>query len=131
MSKEKFKKLIKASNAFLSNKKTTSAKRKQPANLKRRSHTSPRKSIAQMKISEHVEKIIELSNEFEQQLYDWAKESSSPAAAVEKIRRISSEFPDRYSATRDEVVTVALLHKELGDVERRIKKEAMSQWPTN
>lgn len=84
-----------------------------------------------MEVKKHLEEIIKISDEFEKELYSWAKESSSPAAAVEKIRRINSEFPDRYSATRDEVVTVALLHKELGDVERRIKKEAMSQWPTD
>lgn len=85
-----------------------------------------------MKISEHVEKIIELSNEFEQQLYDWAKESSSPQAAVDKIKRVMAEkLPNSYAGNRDSVIKVNLVCKELEDVRWKIEKEAMSQWPTN
>lgn len=85
-------------------------------------------------VSEHLDDIIKMSDEFEAQLYDWAKEgSSSPQGAIDKIRRgVSDEFPDSYAATRDEVVKVSLIRKEMEDVIRRIKKEALRQkWPTN
>lgn len=82
----------------------------------------------------HVESLIKASDEFEAQLYDWAKQgSSSPQGAIDKIRRVlSDEFPDGYAATREDVVKVALIRKELEDVIRKIKKEALRQkWPTN
>lgn len=85
-------------------------------------------------VSEHLGDIIKASDEFEAQLYNWAKEgSSSPQSAIDKIRRVlSDEFPDGYAATRDDVVKVALIRKEMDDVIRRIKKEALRQkWPTN
>lgn len=85
-------------------------------------------------VSKHLNDIIKISDEFEAQLYDWAKEgSSSPQGAIDKIRRgVSDEFPDGYAATRDDVVKVALIQKEVGDVVRRIKKEALRQkWPTS
>lgn len=87
-----------------------------------------------LNISNHFDDIIKMSDEFESQLYDWAKEgSSSPQGAIDKIRRgVSDEFPDGYAATRDDVVKVSLIQKEVGDVIRRIKKEALRQkWPTN
>jgi|GEM_PF-5625268 len=85
-------------------------------------------------VSKHLNDIITVSDEFETQLYDWAKEgSSSPQGAIDRIRRVvSDEFPDGYAATRDDVVKVALIRKEMEDVIRRIKKEALRQkWPTN
>lgn len=87
-----------------------------------------------LKISKHLNDIIEISDEFEAQLHSWAREeSSSPQGAIDKIRRVlSDEFPDSYAATRDEVVKVALIRKETEDVIRQIKKEALRQkWPTN
>lgn len=85
-------------------------------------------------VSKHLNDIIKVSDEFEAQLYDWAKEgSSSPQGAIDKIRRgIADEFPDGYAATRDDVVKVALIRKEMEDVIKKIKKEALRQkWPTN
>lgn len=82
----------------------------------------------------HVEALIKESDEFEAKLYDWAKQgSSSPQRAIDKIRRVPSyELPDRYAATRDDVVKVALIRKEAEDVIQRIKKEAMSRpWDTS
>lgn len=87
-----------------------------------------------LNISKHLKEIIKISDEFESQLHDWAREeSSSPQGAIDKIRRVlSDEFPDGYAATRDEVVEVALIRKETEDVIRQIKKEALRQkWPTN
>ena len=85
-----------------------------------------------MKISKHVSEIIKLSDEFEEELYSWAKESSSPQAAVNKIKRVmAEEWPDGYAANRDSVIKISLVRKELEDVRWRIEKEAMSQWPSN
>lgn len=85
-----------------------------------------------MKISEHVSEIIKFSDEFEEELYKWAKESSSPQAAVNKIKRVmAEEWPDGYAANRDSVIKISLVRKELEDVRWRIEKEAMKQWPTD
>lgn len=87
-----------------------------------------------LNISNHLDDIIKMSDEFESRLYDWAKEgSSSPQGAIERIRRVVfDEFPDGYAATRNDVVKIALIRKETEDVIRRIKKEALRQkWPTN
>lgn len=86
-----------------------------------------------LKISEHIEQIIELSDVFEKELYDWARESSSPRAAVDKIKRVmAEEFPDRYSATRDDLIKVNLIRKEFEDVRWRIEKEALARpWGTS
>lgn len=85
-------------------------------------------------ISKHLNEIIKISDKFENEIYDWAKQgSSSPQGAIDKIRRgVLDEFPDGYAATRDEVVKVALIRKEAEDVIRKIKKEALRQkWHTN
>lgn len=82
----------------------------------------------------HVAALIKASDEFEDELYAWATQSTkTPNQAIDKIRRIlSDEFPDGYAATRDDVVKVALIRKEIEDVIRRIKKEALSRpWPTS
>lgn len=82
----------------------------------------------------HVEALIKASNEFEAQIYDWVKkESSNPQGAIDKLRRVLSDgFPDGYAATRDDVVKVALIRKEIEDVIRRIKKEGLARpWPTS
>ena len=87
-----------------------------------------------LNISKHLDDIIKVSDEFEQQTYGWAKEgSSSPQGAIDKIRRgVLDEFPDGYAATRDDVVKVALVRKEAEDVIRTIKREALRQkWPTS
>ena len=82
----------------------------------------------------HVAALIKASDEFEDELYAWATQSTkTPNQAIDKIRRIlSDEFPDGYAATRDDVVKVALIRKEIEDVIRRIKKEALTRpWPTS
>lgn len=85
-----------------------------------------------MEVKKHLEEIIKISDDFEKELYDWARESSSPRAAVDKIKRtMAEEFPDRYSATRDDLIKVNLIRKELEDVRWKIEKEAMKQWPTD
>lgn len=82
----------------------------------------------------HVEALIKASNEFEDELYAWATQSTkTPNQAIDKIRRVLSyEFPDGYAATRDSVIKISLIRKEAEDVIRRIKKEALTRpWPTS
>lgn len=84
--------------------------------------------------SEHIGKITDVSDKFEEELYAWATRSTkTPSQAIDKLRRVmSDEFPDGYAATRDDVVKVALIRKELEDVIQRIRKEALARpWPTN
>ena len=82
----------------------------------------------------HVDTLIKASDEFEEELYAWAiRSTKTPNQAIDKLRRmLSDEFPDGYAATRDDVVKVALIRKEIEDVTRRIKKEALTRpWPTS
>ncbi|KNZ37367.1 hypothetical protein [Lactobacillus delbrueckii] len=85
-------------------------------------------------ISKHLNEIIKISDEFEAQLYDWAKQgSSSPQGAIDKIKRMmAEEWPDGYAANRDSVIKISLIRKEAEDVIRRIKKEALARpWDTS
>ncbi|AZA16448.1 MAG: hypothetical protein ACTHVN_06195 [Lactobacillus delbrueckii] len=85
-----------------------------------------------MDVKKHLEEIIKISDKFEEELYEWARESSSPAAAVGKIKRVmAEEWPDGYAANRDSVIKISLIHKEFEDVRWKIEREAMRQWPTN
>ena len=82
----------------------------------------------------HVEALIKASNEFEDELYAWAVESTkTPNQAIDKIKRMmAEEWPDGFAANRDSVIKISLIRKEAEDVIWRIKKEALSRpWDTN
>lgn len=82
----------------------------------------------------HVEALIKASNEFENELYAWATQSTkTPNQAIDKIKRVmAEEWPDGYAANRDSVIKISLIRKEAEDVIWRIKKEALARpWDTN
>lgn len=82
----------------------------------------------------HVVALIKASDEFEDELYAWAIQSTkTPNQAIDKIKRMmAEEWPDGYAANRDSVIKISLIRKEAEDVIRRIKKEALARpWPTS
>lgn len=82
----------------------------------------------------HVDALIKASNEFEDELYTWATESTkTPNQAVDKIKRVmAEEWPDGYAANRDSVIKISLIRKEMEDVIWKIKKEALARpWDTS
>lgn len=82
----------------------------------------------------HVEALIKASNEFEDELYAWAVESTkTPNQAIDKIKQMmAEEWPDGFAANRDSVIKISLIRKEAEDVIWRIKKEALARpWDSN
>lgn len=84
-------------------------------------------------IFKHIQTMIALSDDFEKELYDEVKSNSkSPADAIQKLNKMKYELPDHTSGTRDEVIAYALSHKEIDDVIKMIREEAMRrEWPTS
>ena len=82
----------------------------------------------------HVEDLIKASDEFEDDLYTWATQSTkTPNQAIDKIKRVmAEEWPDGYAANRDAVIKISLIRKEAEDVIWRIEKEALARpWDTS
>lgn len=84
-------------------------------------------------LNDHIQLMIDMSDDFEKKLYEKAKENSkSPAGAIKWLNKMRSELPDAYSGTRDEVIKYTLAYKEFDDVIKMIREEAMNQkWPTS
>ena len=84
-------------------------------------------------IVQHIQMLIGLSDDFEKELYDKVKSSAkSPADAIRKLNKMKYELPDHTSGTRDEVIAYSLSYKEIDDVIKMIREEAMRrEWPTS
>lgn len=79
-------------------------------------------------IDNHLQMLIDLSDDFEQALYEEAKSvSTSPAGAIKWLNKMRSELPDAYSGSRDEAIKYTLAYKEFDDVVKRIREEALSR----
>lgn len=84
-------------------------------------------------LTQHIQLMIDMSDDFENKLYDKVKSSSkSPADAISKLNKMKYELPDHTSGTRDEVIAYSLSYKEIDDVIKMIREEAMRrEWPTS
>lgn len=79
-------------------------------------------------VKEHLQMLIDLSDDFEQALYEEAKSvSTSPLGAIKWLNKMRSELPDAYSGSRDEAIKYTLAYKEFDDVVKRIREEALSR----
>lgn len=79
-------------------------------------------------VNDHLQMLIDLSDDFEQALYEEAKSvSTSPLGAIKWLNKMRSELPDAYSGSRDEVIKYTLAYKEFDDVVKRIREEALSR----
>lgn len=79
-------------------------------------------------LTQHIQLMIDMSDDFEKKLYEKAKEkSTSPAAAIKWLNKMRSELPDAYSGSRDEAIKYTLAYKEFDDVVKRIREEALSR----
>ncbi|MCD5606244.1 hypothetical protein LOB47_05380 [Lactobacillus delbrueckii subsp. lactis] len=79
-------------------------------------------------IDNHLQMLIDLSDDFEQALYEEAKSvSTSPLGAIKWLNKMRSALPDAYSGSRDEVIKYTLGYKEFDDVAKRIREEALSR----
>ena len=79
-------------------------------------------------LTQHIQQMIEMSDDFEKKLYEKAKEkSTSPAGAIKWLNKMRSELPDAYSGSRDEAIKYTLAYKEFYDVAKRIREEALTR----
>lgn len=79
-------------------------------------------------VNDHLQMLINLSDDFEQALYEKAKAvSTSPSGAIKWLNKMRSELPDAYSGSRDEAIKYTLAYKEFDDVVKRIREEALSR----
>lgn len=84
-------------------------------------------------LNDHIQLMIDMSDDFEKKLYEKAKENStSPAGAIKWLNKLKYDLPEKTSGTRDELIAYALAYKEFDDVIKMIREEAMNQqWPTS
>lgn len=79
-------------------------------------------------VNDHLQMLIDLSDDFEQALYEEAKAvSTSPSGAIKWLSKMRSELPDAYSGSRDEAIKYTLAYKEFDDVVKRIREEALNR----
>lgn len=79
-------------------------------------------------VNDHLQMMIDLSDDFEQALYEEAKSvSTSPLGAIKWLNKMRSELPEAYSGSRDEAIKYTLAYKEFDDVVKRIREEALSR----
>lgn len=79
-------------------------------------------------LTQHIQTMIDMSDDFEETLYEKAKEkSTSPAGAIKWLNKMRSELPDAYSGSRDEAIKYTLAYKEFDDVVKRIREEALTR----
>lgn len=79
-------------------------------------------------LTQHIQLMIDMSDDFEKKLYEKAKEkSTSPSGAIKWLNKMRSELPDAYSGSRDEAIKYTLAYKEFDDVVKRIREEALNR----
>lgn len=78
--------------------------------------------------TQHIQLMIDMSDDFEKKLYERAKENStSPANAIKWLNQLKYDLPDKTSGSRDELIAYALAYKEFDDVIKMIREEALSR----
>lgn len=79
-------------------------------------------------LNQHVQLMIDMSDDFEKKLYEKAKENSkSPAGAIKWLNKLKYDLPDKTYGSRDELIAYALAYKEFDDVIKMIREEALSR----
>lgn len=80
------------------------------------------------KVKRHREDLLALSDIFEEDLYAEAKASAkNPYGAIATLKKAKSELPDSYAGTKEDVISYALASKEIDDVIKKLKDEALKR----
>lgn len=80
------------------------------------------------KIKRHKESLLASSDVFEEALYAEAKASAkSPYGAIMTLKKAKSELPDNYAGTKEDIISYALASKEIDDVIKKIRDEALKR----
>lgn len=79
-------------------------------------------------VKAHREELLEASDTFEDVLYAEAKASAkSPYGAIMTLKKAKGDLPDSYAGTKDDVISYALASKEIDDVIKKIRDEALKR----
>lgn len=79
-------------------------------------------------VKAHREELLEASDTFEDVLYAEAKASAkSPYGAIMTLKKAKSELPDNYAGTKEDIISYALAGKEIDDVIKKIRDEALKR----
>lgn len=79
-------------------------------------------------IRKHREDLLEASDTFEDVLYAEAKESSkSPYGAIMTLKKAKGDLPDSYSGSKEDAITYNVVAKEIDNVIRKIREEALKK----
>lgn len=79
-------------------------------------------------IRKHREDLLEASDTFEDVIYAEAKASSkSPYGAIMTLKKAKGDLPDSYAGTKEDVIAYALEGKEIDNVIKRLRDEALKR----
>lgn len=79
-------------------------------------------------IRKHRERLLEVSDEFEDVLYAEAKASAkSPYGAIMTLKKAKGDLPDSYSGSKEDAITYNVVAKEIDNVIRKIREEALKK----
>lgn len=80
------------------------------------------------KIKRHREALLASSDVFEEVLYEEAKSSAkTPYGAIATLRKAKADLPDSYAGTKEDVIAYALEGKEIDNVIKRLRDEALKR----
>ena len=80
------------------------------------------------KVKRHRDDLLALSDIFEENLYAEAKASAKSAyGAIATLKKAKAELPDRYAGTKEDIISYALASKEIDDVIKKIRDEALKR----
>lgn len=79
-------------------------------------------------IRKHREDLLEASDAFEGVLYAEAKASAkSPYGAITTLKKAKGDLPDNYSGSKEDAITYNVVAKEIDNVIRKIREEALKK----
>ena len=80
------------------------------------------------KIKRHREALLASSDVFEEVLYEEAKASAkNPYGAIATLKKAKADLPDSYAGTKEDVIAYALEGKEIDNVIKRLRDEALKR----
>ena len=79
-------------------------------------------------VQKHRADLLEASDTFEGVLYAEAKASSkTPYGAIMTLKKAKGDLPDSYSGSKEDAITYNVVAKEIDNVIRKIREEALKK----
>lgn len=79
-------------------------------------------------VKQHRMDLMADSDFFEETLYEEAKSSAkTPYGAIATLKKAKADLPDSYAGTKEDVIAYALAGKEIDNVIKRLRDEALKR----